>query len=77
MNIILLTIFGWKEIYLTQDKDSYFRVKSLLETSSIRNKSRILHTSRERGVVISSISNSMYYLYVRKDKYLEAKEIIA
>lgn len=78
MNIILLVILGWKEIYMTSDMKTHMRVKAALESKSIRTKSRVVYSGnrRERGVIGTTVNNSMHYLYVKQEKYEEASHLL-
>lgn len=78
MNIILLVILGWKEIYMTSDIQAYMRVKVTLENKSIRTKSRVVYSRnrRERGVIGTTVNNNMHYLYVKQEKYEEASHLL-
>ena len=78
MYLLILIIFGWKEIHITTDYQTHLRVKNLIENACFNTKSRRLSSrnSRGRDTVVPIVTNDTYYLYVKRNKYEEAIRIL-
>lgn len=61
-------IFGWEEIFVTQDISQYMKKKTELNNKGIKTRSRFVnHSSSNRG--IGTMGNfCTYYIYVKKQK---------
>lgn len=74
----------WKELFITQDGEKFFKVKALLKNSGISCKEKIQnmgHNNRRNGQ-LGSIGESpeyasIYQLYVKKADLGKAKALIS
>jgi len=77
----MVNIFNRKEILITRDQNEYFRVCNLLDDNRIEHKTgmvSLLSAGRHRGM--PGINQEFVYdykIYVHKNDYDKAKELIA
>lgn len=61
-------IFGWEEILVTQDINTYMKMKAELNSKGIITRTEFANNpSSHRGTGLMN-NVSTYYIYVKKDK---------